>query len=70
LVALPVQARVLKIQAACTLCVAKQYPLHLLASQVQAEWLQDSALSEQTSSLRLHVSLALCCVRGRDLYHF
>lgn len=50
------QQRLSKIQAVCTLCVAKQYPLHLLASEIQAEWARDSALSENISSLRLHVS--------------
>jgi hypothetical protein len=50
---LPLQQRILKIQAACTLCVAKQYPLQLLASEMQAVLAQ-----ENWSSVRLQVS---CC---------
>jgi hypothetical protein len=54
------QERLRKIQAACTLCVAKRYPLHLLASEIQAEWARDSAFGEHISSLRLHVSPRTC----------
>lgn len=58
--ALPLQARVHKIQAACSLCVAKQYPLQLLAANMQAVLAQDSQGGVQVSSLRLQVSRGAC----------
>ena len=51
-----------KIQAACSLCVAKNDPLQLLAADMQAALLQGSNGGAEASSLRLQVSCGACCV--------
>ena len=55
-----VQERAHKLQAACTLCVAKQYPLHSLAAEMQAGWAEDTHHKTQLSNLRLQVSEVVC----------
>ncbi len=60
----PMEERARRIQAACTLCASKHYPVDLLAAQLHAVWLHGMAHGPHRScSLRLQVRhAARCCL--------
>ena len=59
----PMEERARRIEAACTLCASKNYPVDLLAAQLHAVWLQGIAHGPHSCSVRLQVSTAArCCL--------